>query len=422
MKVLYPKTIILTLLCGKLISPVQAQLTTIALNPSSFNNDLIAESGSNPQTATTAALDGSGNNVLYSLAFRTTNNVITSGGLPDNGTITSAGNTWQLASYSSNNALYFGPQSAVSSSTMTLTTPSPYSEISLLSAAGYGPTSVSITLKFMDGSSSSYGNASILDWFGTTTYVIQALGRVTRAATVSNNNAPANDPMMYQTNITLTTADQVKKLSQIIIQDNSTNNQATAAFFAVSGIATSTLALNEINLTGQYQATTNNIDLNWNITTGVNSLDGMQYAVQRSVDGTTFNTIATMHTMATSDSTNYGYTDNTAQAGGSYFYRILEIAPSQEEAYSNMIHIQTPGPAPKLTVVPVGDLLYVNANASASTQTIQYALYSIAGQEYNKGIANGGSSFTVSLNGLAHGIYFIRLQGPNTSQSVEFLR
>jgi hypothetical protein len=427
MKASFHKTIrkhcILALLCGMFISPAYAQLTSIQLNASSYNNDLIAESGSNPQTVTSAALDGSGNNILYSLAFRTANSTtITSGGLPNNGTITSSGNTWQLASYSSNNALFFGPQSAVTSSTLTLTTQSPYSEISLLDAAGYGPTSVTITLKFSDGSSTNYGTFSILDWFGSTAYVVQALGRINRNTTVSNNNAPSNDPMLYQTNITLNTTDQVKKLSQIVIQDNSTNNQATAAFFAVSGIATSTLALNQVELSGQYQATTNSIDLDWNITAGVNSLDGMQYAIQRSVDGTTFLTIASMHATMSSDNTNYGYSDNSVQAGESYYYRVLEIAPSQEEAYSNIIQVQTPGSKPKFTVVPAGDLLYVNANAGSSTQAIQYAVYSIAGQEYSKGVATAGSLFTVSLHGLAHGIYFIRLQLPNTSQAVEFLR
>jgi hypothetical protein len=44
----------------------------------------------------------------------------------------------------------------------------------------------------------------------------------------SSNNAPASDPRLYQTVINLNGSDQVKHLIQISIQDNSTNNQATA--------------------------------------------------------------------------------------------------------------------------------------------------------------------------------------------------
>lgn len=117
-----------------------------------------------PEAVTTAAIDGSAYNILYTKAFQAANSsILTSGGLPDNGILfTAAGDSWQLHSYSSNNALFFPAQSAVSNGSLSLHTPTAYWRLSLLAAAGYGPTTVTVTLKFTDSSSTNYGNFDIM--------------------------------------------------------------------------------------------------------------------------------------------------------------------------------------------------------------------------------------------------------------------
>jgi trimeric autotransporter adhesin len=417
----FPKLCTLLLLYGTLIPTAYGQLTAITLNSSSFNADLIAETGHNPQTVTSAPLDGSsGNNILYTIAFKTANSsTITSGGLPDNGILTNSGNSWRLSSYTSNNALLFPPQTAPSTANLTITTPQPFLKISLLDAAGYGPTSVSITLKFSDNTTSSYGTFSILDWFDNTPYVAGSLGRISRNSTVSNNNAPSTDPRLYQTAITLTTTDRVKNLTQVIITDNSTNNLSTAAFFALSGTLTATLALNDVDLNGQYQPATNHIDLRWAMIGGPSSSAGVQYQIQRSTDNATFSTLNTMD--ATTIST-YSWSDNSIRAGSSYYYRIFQTSITGEALYSNVIRIQTPGNArTEYTVTQSGDLLYVNAGPGSQTQPLEYAVYNMAGQRFVSGAATGGNTFTVDLHGLTRGIYFIHLQGHGESHAIEFL-
>jgi hypothetical protein len=396
-----------------------AQLVPISLTAASYNQDMVAESGSNPQTVTTAALDGSGNNILYSVAFQAANSsVLTSGGMPNNGVFTSGENSWLLTSYTGNNALFFGPQSVTSTASMTLSTPGQYSEISLLDAAGYGPTSVTITLNFSSGPSTSYGTFSILDWFGSSPYVAEALGRINRNTTVSNNNAPANDPMLYQTIITLNSADQERTLTSISILDNSTNNSATAAFFAVSGVATTTLALNELSLSGQYQASEKATTLNWDVT---GTTGPGQFDVQRSVDGTTFTTIGSVSFDALTGSAAYAYTDNGVSQGRSYFYRVEETSSATASVYSNIIQLQTKTEvAAFYSVSQNAGTLYVN-NSLSGLQT-NYEIFGIAGQLYAKGIAPATSRFTVDMQSLAHGIYVIRLENEKQAQSIEFLR
>jgi hypothetical protein len=416
------KIISLLLLAGGPGLVANAQLTPISLTAASFTQDLVAESGSNPQAVTTAALDGGGNNIFYSLGFAAINStVITSGGMPNNGVFTSGANSWQMAAYTGNNALFFVAQSATSTQSMTLSTPGQYSEISLLDAAGYGPTSVTITLNFSSGPSTSYGTFSILDWFGGTPYVADNLGRINRNTTVSNNNAPAGDPELYQTVINLNSTDQERTLTSITILDNSTNNQATAAFFAVSGVATTTLALTELSLSGQYQpsgnASGNAIVLNWDAT---GATGPGQFEAQRSVDGTTFTTIGSISPDVQAASAAYSYTDNSISQGQSYFYRIEETPSAGPSVYSNIIQLQPAAAAPFYNITQNAGTLYVN-NSQPGLQT-NFEVFGISGQLYAKGTAPAMSRFTIDMQSLAHGIYVIRLENEKQAQSIEFLR
>ena len=413
------KTISLLLLFAGPGLAVHAQLTPITLTAASFNQDLVAESGSNPQTVTTAALDGGGNNIFYSLAFVAANSpVITSGGLPNNGVFTSGSDSWKLAAYTGNNALYFGPESTTSTQSMYLSTPGQYSEISLLDAAGYGPTSVTITLNFSSGPSTSYGTYNILDWFGGTPYVASNLGRINRNSTVSDNNAPAGDPELYQTVISLNSADQERTLTSITILDNSTNSSQTAAFFAVSGIATTTLALTELSLSGQYQSSGNTVALNWD---AAGATGPGQFDIQRSVDGTTFTTIGSVSPDAQAVSAAYAYTDNTVSQGQSYFYRVAETPSAGPSVYSNIIQLQTTAAAASFySVSENAGTLYVN-NSQSGGQT-NFEVFGISGQLYAKGTAPATSRFSIDLQSLVHGMYVIRLENEKQAQSIEFLR
>jgi hypothetical protein len=416
------KTISLLLLAAGSGLAVHAQLTPIGLTAASFNQDLVAESGSNPQAVTTAALDGGGNNIFYSLGFAAINStVITSGGLPNSGAFTSGSDSWQMTAYTGNNALFFGPEGTTSTQSMNLSTPGQYSEISLLDAAGYGPTSVTITLNFSSGPSTNYGTYSILDWFGGTPYVANNLGRINRNSTVSNNNAPSNDPCLYQTVIALNATDQERTLTSITILDNSTNSQATAAFLAVSGIATTTLALNELSLSGQYQTSGNTsgnaVALNWDAT---GATGPGQFDVQRSVDGTTFTTIGSVSLDAQAESAAYSYTDNTVSQGRSYFYRIAEMPSVGPSLYSNIIRLQTAAAASFYNITQNAGTLYVN-NSQSGLQT-NFGVFGISGQLYAKGTAPATSRFTIDMQSLAHGIYVIRLENEKQAQSIEFLR
>ena len=117
---------------------------------SGFNHDVVAETGTSSLTTTTASLDGVtvSNKVMYTQTFRTTN-AFGGGGLPDNGSITSGADNYQLAAYTSYNALMI-PRSQ--NGDININPPSKYNAIRVLAFSTEGSSLLNATLFFADGS------------------------------------------------------------------------------------------------------------------------------------------------------------------------------------------------------------------------------------------------------------------------------
>ena len=192
-----------------------------------FNQDAIAESGNNSLAVTTSQLDGpnitSSNNVLYSSSFAASNG-ITGGGLSDAGTLSSStAGSFQLASFSQNNALMV-PRNQ--NGTLTLQNPSAYTKIRLLGFAAEANNIaclLNVSLGFSDGSVSPYlTNQTLPDWFnGTVNVVAQGVGRIKRQTTgpYTAEGIAQNNPRLYFIEITLSCSDRSKLLQTIRISN-----------------------------------------------------------------------------------------------------------------------------------------------------------------------------------------------------------
>jgi len=132
------------------------------INLTGLGDDVVAESGTSSLTTTTTRLDGAlSNKVIYTLAFRTANG-FGGGGLPDNGTITDAAGTYQLAPYTANNATLI-PRNI--NKDITLTTSVSYSNLRLLAFSTEGSSLLNVTLFFTDGTQTqALTNQSLSDW------------------------------------------------------------------------------------------------------------------------------------------------------------------------------------------------------------------------------------------------------------------
>ncbi|MBC7938072.1 MAG: gliding motility-associated C-terminal domain-containing protein [Rhizobacter sp.] len=210
---------------------------------SSFTQDVVAETGNSSLTTTTMALDGTtvSNKVMYTVGFRNSN-ALGGGGLPDNGTITSGTDVYQLASYAAPNALVIARSQT---DNMVLTTPASYSSLRLLGFSTEGTSLINATLHFTDGSSTqALTNYSVSDWFNATANLVtQGYGRVTRATPATGADAYPNNPRLYYININLNCADKIKVLQRISLSNITTagNNAPfpNAVFLALSARAAS---------------------------------------------------------------------------------------------------------------------------------------------------------------------------------------
>jgi gliding motility-associated-like protein len=215
-----------------------AQLTPIALT--GFNQDAIAEGGPSSLATTTLEVDGSfSNRVMYTNAFRTFAG-IGGGGLPDNGTIVSGTDTYQLAPFTGNNALYIYRNETRS---LSLATPASFARVRVLAFTTEGASSINVRFNFSDGTFTDYlTNYSLPDWFnGAANVVLQGFGRCGRVAAAPwNADAFPSNPRMYYVDVPLTCTDKNKLLQSITFANVSTfpNNAPfpNAVIMAISGI------------------------------------------------------------------------------------------------------------------------------------------------------------------------------------------
>jgi gliding motility-associated-like protein len=206
-----------------------------------FNQDVVAEAGTSSLTTTTMALDGvaSSNKVCYTNTFRITNG-FGGGGLPDNGTITDAFGTYQLAPYTGSNCLLLQRNQA---GDLFLNTPASFSVIRVLGFSAEGPSQINVTLFFTDGTSTTVlTNYALDDWFpGVSNIVISGYGRCVRATPASGPEGWPTNPKMYYINIPLSCTDKKKSLSKINFANVTTTGAnapyPNSVFFAVSGIS-----------------------------------------------------------------------------------------------------------------------------------------------------------------------------------------
>jgi gliding motility-associated-like protein len=174
---------------------------------------------------------------MYTVAFRTAN-AIEGGGLPDNGTITDAAGSYQLAPYTGSNVLLLQRNQ---NGDLNIATPAKFTTIRILCFATEGVSLVNATLFFTDGSSSTaITNYSLNDWFNATTnLVISGFGRCTRATPASGADGFFTNPRMYFIEINLSCANQQKNLQKINFANVTTGGTnapyPNACFFAVSG-------------------------------------------------------------------------------------------------------------------------------------------------------------------------------------------
>jgi hypothetical protein len=245
-----------------------ASFSPVAINPASFNHDVIVEATAPApiNSVVNVSLDGGTNKsgaTWYERGY-TTN---AAWGIPPAGSLvtnkTDPNQYFQMPpDYHVNNVIMVGHHNGgrtpvFPTNTFTLTAPATFTALSFLTSAGNGPVTVGYTIHYSDASTEA-GQFTALDWFfGSTNWAYNPFGRVNvggglanvTVTTGPNVNAIAG---IWATNVPVGSAVNITSIDFYYVGsggNNNTNNNGRAAILAVSG-STDNVNYSPIAVTG----------------------------------------------------------------------------------------------------------------------------------------------------------------------------
>ncbi|KFF75258.1 hypothetical protein HX13_03145 [Chryseobacterium sp. P1-3] len=170
-------------------------------------------------------------------------------GIPVDGVINSVvtatpGLSFQLGSLSSNNSLRLAAVN--DSGTLTFTAAKAAIKLYMLAVSGSGTSTVSVAVNFTDGTSQTFSNISLADWYNGPNFAIQGIGRIKKpgATPASGDDVPSpeggTNPRLYQAELAIDAANQAKPIQSITV--TKTGGSGIPNIFAFSADAYSDCA------------------------------------------------------------------------------------------------------------------------------------------------------------------------------------
>lgn len=154
-------------------------------------------------------------------------------------------------------------------------------------------------------------------------------------------------------------------------------------------------------------------------------IDNDYYDIERSVNGITFSKIGTLKGSGnTSIQKTYQFTDEHPLAGTNY-YRIKQVDTNLDFMYSGIVSVQITEPVIGISLSPnpATNLVFVKINGLEADE-IDLKLMDQNGKIYRAfslKCKKGENIFTVNIEDLPKGLYYINLSGKN-KQSVKFMK
>ncbi|SIQ02192.1 Por secretion system C-terminal sorting domain-containing protein [Chryseobacterium sp. RU37D] len=229
---------------------------------SGYNYDLIANGPGTAGSSTTESVDGSSPTtgfVFMSADFVNGTGATPASGLPSLGLINSAntsGLSFQLAPYSSNNSLRLA--NANDAGTLSFGTTPKASKVYMLATTGSGSSTATILVNFSDGTSQSFTNITVNDWYGGSSFAIKGIGRANRATDNIENNV--NDPRLYEIPLSISPSNQTKNISSITVTKTSSGASILCVFGFSYAVPSSCITPDNVTLSN---LTSNSATVSW---------------------------------------------------------------------------------------------------------------------------------------------------------------
>lgn len=206
----------------------QAQLVTVPVIVTGFNQDVVANASGTTLVSTTYDVDGSAGTGYCFMApgFINSAGQVPTTFLPANGLIASAATTglsFQLASYSSNNSLRIPltGSGVAGTGALTFATPRTAADVYVLWTSGGSASTVTPTVTFTDGTTQVFTSQTVSDWYDGASPARSGLGRVSRNAASTIENI-SNNPRLYQTRLIITSTNYAKQIQSVSFNKTST--------------------------------------------------------------------------------------------------------------------------------------------------------------------------------------------------------
>lgn len=205
---------------------LMAQNYQTMLVASGYTADVIANGAGSSSVTTNNDVDG----VSYAFIAKdfkpTSTSPVLTYGIPVDGMInsvvaTTPGLSFQLGSLDANNSLRLA--AANNSGTLTFTTPKAAAKLYMLAVSGSGTSTVSVVVNFTDGTSQTFSNNSLADWYDGPNFAIQGIGRVKKPTTPSGSSDDVAsseggiNPRLYQAELAIDPANQAKLIQSVTV-------------------------------------------------------------------------------------------------------------------------------------------------------------------------------------------------------------
>lgn len=357
---------------------------------SGYNQDMVGEIGAPPAptaiNATTASIDAGMANTGFSFYEQGYNPVAPLTGLPAAGTtLTNASapdHVYQLpASYSANNAVLVDAENT--SATLTLATPSAYTGLSFLTAAGGGAVTINYTISHAGGATET-GSLISPDWFNNTPVAFTNQGRV-NVENAAFDSVNSSNPRLYGVDISVTNSTPV---NTVTLEYNTGNGHAV--ILAVSGSTGSIAPIIDVQPAGVsvFAGGTANIGVS------ASGAGPLQFQWQRGANGT-FSNLGEGGGFTGTTTTNLMISNATTAQSGPYRVTVSNASGSSTSlvAQVNILSTATDVTAPGDEVTSVG-------GASPDAEQVANAIDNTTSKYLNFGTDNDQNAPFVGPVGL----------------------
>jgi len=161
----------------------------------------------------------------------------------------------------------------------------------------------------------------------------------------------------------------------------------------------------------------NTVKLNWKT---AQELNNKGFAVERSIDGVSFQQIGWVNATNISSGSSYIFTDAKIDAGNKYYYRLKQTDVDNKYAYSQVIVITVEDTKKVYSIHPnpISDKIVIEKNNIASEKT-DITIANASGKIIYRNSVMLTNQFTIESASWSKGVYMVKL---NTSTSANTLK